>query len=59
MKSKNPQVSDAASTMGKKSAEARLKKWGRREFNRKLREWGKLGGRPKSSAKRKGGSKGK
>ena len=35
--------------MGKRSAEARIKKWGKREFERRMREWGKLGGRPKGS----------
>ena len=38
-------VSKAASLMGRKSAEARAKKWG------------KLGGRPKGSGKTKGGAK--
>jgi hypothetical protein len=39
-------ASRAASLMGKRSAEARIKKWGKAEFNRRMREWGKLGGRP-------------
>jgi hypothetical protein len=39
-------VQKAASAMGRRSAEAREQKWGRREFVRKMREWGKLGGRP-------------
>jgi hypothetical protein len=43
-------VSKAASLMGRKSAEAREKKWGKREFARKMREWGKLGGRPRKDA---------
>ncbi len=42
-------VSKAASLMGRKSVEARKKKWGKKEFVRKMREWGKLGGRPKGS----------
>jgi len=52
-------VSKAASLMGRKSAQARRKKWGRKEFVRKMREWGKLGGRPKGSGKKtkKGGKK--
>ena len=50
-------ISKAASMLGKKSAEARLKKWGKREFLRRMREYSKLGGRPKSSAKKKGGKK--
>ncbi len=40
-------MSNAARMLGKKSAEARKKKWGREEFRRKMREWGKLGGRPR------------
>ena len=31
--------------------EARIKKWGRGEFERRMREWGKLGGRPIGSGK--------
>ena len=44
-------VSRAASLLGRKSAEARAKKWGKKEFIRKMQEWGKLGGRPKGSSK--------
>jgi hypothetical protein len=49
---------EAASILGQKSAEARRKKWGKREFVRRMREWGKLGGRPKGSGKKqkKGGA---
>jgi hypothetical protein len=50
-------ASAAASLMGRLSAEARKKKWGKREFVAKMREWGKLGGRPKGSGKKKGGKK--
>ena len=58
MKHKKPEdASSAASLMGRRSAEARIKKWGKREFTRKMREWGKLGGRPKGSGKKKGGKK--
>ena len=42
----------AASLLGRKSAEARAKKWGKKEFARKMQEWGKLGGRPKGSGKK-------
>ena len=45
-------ISNAASLMGRKSAEARKRKWGKREFVRKMQEWGKLGGRPKGSGKK-------
>jgi len=58
MKQEPPKdASSAASLMGKRSAEARKKKWGKRAFVAKMREWGKLGGRPKGSGKKKGGTK--
>jgi len=44
-------VKTAAALMGRRSAEARIKKWGKREFVAKMREWGKLGGRPKGTKK--------
>lgn len=44
-------VSRAASAMGRRSAEARIEKWGRREFVRRMRAWGKLGGRPRGKSK--------
>ncbi len=46
-------VSNAASLMGRKSVEARKNKWGKKEFVRKMRAWGKLGGRPRKTAKEK------
>jgi hypothetical protein len=55
----NKTVSDAASLMGRRSAKARKEKWGKAEFERKMQEWGKMGGRPKSSREKqstKGGS---
>ena len=57
---KQKDVNKAASLLGKRSAEARKKKWGVKEFKRRMQEWGKLGGRPpkkkaaKSSTKTKG-----
>jgi hypothetical protein len=45
-------VNEAASLLGKRSAHARRKKWGKAEFERRMREWGKLGGRPKDSGKK-------
>jgi hypothetical protein len=45
-------VSKAANLMGRRSAQARIKMWGRAEFERRMREWGKLGGRPKGSGKK-------
>jgi hypothetical protein len=41
-------VSQAASLLGRRSAQVRLKKWGKEEFERRMREWGKLGGRPRN-----------
>lgn len=52
-------ISEAASLMGRKSAKARAKKWGKDEFRRKMQAWGKLGGRPKGSGKKKGKKGGK
>ena len=42
-------MSQAASLMGRRSAEVRVKAWGKREFVKRMREWGKLGGRPVGS----------
>ena len=46
-------VNKAASLLGKRSAEARKKKWGKEEFKKRMREWGMLGGRPKGSGEKK------
>jgi hypothetical protein len=45
-------LSKAASLMGRKSAKAREKKWGKKEFVRQMREYGKRGGRPKGAARK-------
>ena len=45
--------------MGRKSAAARAKKWGKQEFVRRMQEWGKLGGRPKGSGKKLRKTKGR
>ena len=37
--------------MGQRSAQVREKAWGKVEFGKRMREWGKLGGRPKGSGK--------
>ena len=42
-------VNKAASTLGKRSAEVRQKKWGKKEFAKRMREYGQLGGRPKKA----------
>jgi hypothetical protein len=40
-------ISEVMSLIGKRSAEVRQKKWGKKEFLKRMREYGKLGGRPK------------
>jgi len=52
MAQKKTAASEAASLMGRRSAKARIAKWGEAEFQRKMQEWGKLGGRPKGSGKK-------
>jgi hypothetical protein len=52
MKTPNKKASAAACLLGKRSANVRRKKWGKAEFERRMREWGKLGGRPKGSGKK-------
>jgi hypothetical protein len=42
-------IAEVMSLMGQRSAEVRRKKWGKKEFKKRMREWGKLGGRPKKS----------
>ena len=44
-------INEAASALGKRSAEVRQKKWGKREFLKRMREYAKLGGRPKKMDK--------
>ncbi len=39
-------LAQAASILGRRSAEVRIQKWGKQEFLRRMREWGKLGGKP-------------
>jgi hypothetical protein len=48
-KQSKPDASEAATALGKRSAEVRQKKWGKREFIKRMREYGKLGGRPKKN----------
>ena len=49
-------ISDVMSLLAQRSVEARRKKWGKKEFIKRMREYGKLGGRPPKS-KPKGGKK--
>ncbi len=51
------QSSDAARLLARRSVKARREAWGEEAFVQKMRAWGKLGGRPKGSRNRKGGSK--
>jgi len=52
-------ISRAASLMGQRSVEARVKRWGKREFTKRMQEWGKLGGRPKGSGRKQAKKGGK
>jgi hypothetical protein len=45
-------ASEAARELAKRSIQARREKWGEREFVRRMRQWGKLGGRPPKKGKR-------
>jgi hypothetical protein len=45
-------TSEAAQLLAQKSVRARRKKWGQREFVRRMREWGRLGGRPPKKGRR-------
>jgi len=47
------QISEAASALGKRSYRVRLKRLGLERLQQIARENGKLGGRPKGSAKKK------
>lgn len=52
MRSVRKKASEAARLLAQKSVRARREKWGDKEFVRRMREWGKLGGRPKKGGKR-------
>jgi hypothetical protein len=54
---KDNAASRGARALAKRSVKARKEAWGEEEFNRRMREIGKLGGRPKGSGKKqtKGG----
>ena len=39
----------AARALARLSIEARKRAWGEDEFRKRMREWGKMGGRPKGS----------
>ena len=48
-------ISEVMSLMGKRSASAREKAWGKTEFKKRMREYGKLGGRPRKADKKEKG----
>jgi hypothetical protein len=50
-------LNKAASLMGRKSAKVREEKWGKKEFVRRMQEWGKLGGRPPKNKQHTKGKK--
>jgi hypothetical protein len=43
---KKKAASEAARLMARRSVKARIQKWGKEEFQRRMQEWGRLGGRP-------------
>lgn len=45
-------VSKAARAMAMRSVQVRREAWGKKEFVRRMQEYGKLGGRPKRSTKK-------
>jgi len=45
-------ASEAARLLAQRSVSARRERWGEQEFQRRMREWGKLGGRPRKRAVR-------
>lgn len=47
-------ASQAARLLARKSVRARREKWGEKEFARRMREWGRLGGRPPKEGNRDG-----
>ena len=52
------EIREAAKALAIRSIEARKRAWGEDEFRNRMREWGKMGGRPKGSRKnqtKKGG----
>ena len=50
MRVSKQKASEAAQALAQRSVKARKEKWGEDEFQRRMQEWGKLGGRPKSNS---------
>jgi hypothetical protein len=49
-------TSEAARLLARKSVRVRREKWGDAEFVRRMREWGKLGGRPRMKKGKRDGN---
>jgi hypothetical protein len=47
-------TSEAARLLAQKSVRVRREKWGKQGFVCRMREWGRLGGRPAKKGKRDG-----
>lgn len=45
-------LSEAARKMGMRSVQSRKKMWGEKEFARRMKDYGKLGGRPKRDSQK-------
>jgi hypothetical protein len=45
-------LSEAARELARRSVEARRRNWGAEGFRKRMRAWGKLGGRPLKKGKR-------
>jgi len=56
---KKSKLSKAAQELARKSVAARKQAWGEEEFVRRMRAWGKKGGRPKGSGMKKAKKGGK
>lgn len=52
-RNQSTEAQKAASLLGRRSAKARIRKWGKAQFLRKMRAWGKTGGRPKGKKRGK------
>lgn len=50
-------INEAARALALRSVAARKKKWGVQEFNKRMRAWGKLGGRPRKKTTNRKGTK--
>jgi hypothetical protein len=49
-------ASEAAKELARLSVAARRRAWGKKGFQKKMQEWGKLGGRPRSKKRNNNGN---